>query len=358
MKKQMLMLAAALSLCAGVHAYNPPVGGENFYALTNPDMIMGGASATGGAFLNIVPSSICFNPALSGIEQRSIVDLSGTLFFNTDKVDFTGDADEGAGFGFQAGTIIPTRYYVFAATAQGLFADFNTLNLRDSFTVHGGISKEIIEDVLYVGMNLYGGVFMGSGADFTVGADFGALYFFDENIGFLKKPRMGFALLNVGKPLSGYEIYGYKDGDGVKNDSTYPSILTPRASFAATLFDSQNFDGAFSVDLSFPTFQNLVCDVSFATTFFKMMTLSSSYQLNMRELSEGSNAAVLPSIGLSFHFVFSSNKLKDEWAQSELVPSLAWQKLYKDIHALSFGAKVNLGMADKSAPEIILWDEE
>jgi hypothetical protein len=51
-------------------------------------------------------------------------------------------------------------------------------------------------------------------------------------------------------------------------------------------------------------------------------------------------------------------KNNENWSQSEISPSLAWQNLYDGIQALSFGAKFNLGMEDTSAPDIFLWDEE
>lgn len=369
MKKRILFLfIMATAGLTGAFAYNPPVGGENLYTLTSPDLISGGASATGGAFLNVVPPSICFNPAITGTEQRSVVDLSGTFLFNADKCNLSDDEDSAFDFGFQLGTIIPTKYAVFTVTGQGLFADFNTLNLRDSFVFHAGAAKEIIPETFFVGMNIYTGFYTGNGSDFTAGVDFGTLYLFENDIAFLKKPRLGFALLNVGKPLSGYKTYGYNaeaEADGAgnvtlkKTDTSYPGIITPRASFAATLFDTTNIDGAFSADVSFPSFQNCVVDTSFALTFLNKITLSTAYQLNIREFMEDVNYAVAPSIGINFHFEFNSSRLNvEDWAQSEIVPSVAWQQLNTDIHAVSLGAKVNLGMADKSAPEIILWDEE
>ncbi|MBO4403750.1 MAG: hypothetical protein J5780_00230 [Treponema sp.] len=358
MKKMLALTALVVMTAAEIFAYNPPVGGEDLFKWTSPDLIMGGASATGGAFLNVVPPSICYNPALTAREDRTMVDFSGTLFFNSEKVNLPGDEDSFFGAGFQLGTIIPTRYYVFTVTGQGLFSGFNTFDVKDSVVFHGGASKDIIENRLYVGMNIYAGFYFGDNSDFTIGVDFGALYYFEKDIGILKKPRMGFSLLNVGKPLSGYETYGY-DYDNYGEDSSYPGILTPRASFAATLFDTSNFDGFFSTDVSFPTFQNVVLDFSFATTFLNLVTLSAAYQVNFREMMEDVNNAVTPSIGLNFHFEINSSKLnKPGWERSQVLPSFAWQEIYKGIHAASFGFKANLGMADKSAPEIILWDEE
>ena len=36
----------------------------------------------------------------------------------------------------------------------------------------------------------------------------------------------------------------------------------------------------------------------------------------------------------------------------------AWKQLYKNVNAVSAGAKINLGLKDTQAPEIILWGEK
>lgn len=359
MKKITALAVSLFCLTAASFAYNPPVGGEYMYKLTNPEMLSGAASAAGGAEFTIVPSSIVFNPALTAGEQRTVADLSASVLINTNKNDLPGNADESVGFGFQLGLIVPSRYTVFTGTMQGLFADFNDMNLRNTLSLHLGASKEILEKQFYVGMNLYGGFYMGDGSDFTVGVDFGTLYFMQRDLGFLKAPRFGFALLNVGKPLSGYYTYGVKEDEGSVSDGDYPGVLTPRASFAANLFKTANVSGSFSTDVSFPSFNNAVFDVSYGMTFFDVIQLNTGWSVNILELAEKDYTAPLPSIGLSFKFRINSKKLgKEDWAQSEITPSLAWQELYSGIEVVSLGAKVDLGLADTSAPEIILWNEE
>ena len=82
------------------------------------------------------------------------------------------------------------------------------------------------------------------------------------------------------------------------------------------------------------------------------------WNCNIRELVAGGKVN-LPSIGINFKFAIStaSEKVKDSWKKSEIVPSVAWQNMNGGIHVVSAGASLYLGMQDKEAPTILLWDE-
>ena len=67
--KKFFILLSVMICSASIFAYNPPLGGENVLRLTNPDLIGGAASASGGALYTITPSSIVFNPALTAREE-------------------------------------------------------------------------------------------------------------------------------------------------------------------------------------------------------------------------------------------------------------------------------------------------
>lgn len=379
MKKKCTLFATLL--CASfVFAYNPPLGGESLLKLTNPELLGGAASASGGPLLTVIPSSITYNPALSVLEQRVDVDLSFSAMFNTNKQS---ESDGVFGAAFQAGTIIPTKWFIYSASLQGVFANFDSMNLKNSMIIHGGISKEINEK-LAVGMNLYSGYYFASSSDFTVGADLGMFYQFEDfkftkkegsfinKLGFMTDSRLGIAFLNLGKPLLNFETSGiYAD----KSSSNYPGILTPRVSFAANLINPltkqvdengnalrSKFLSGFSVDLSAPTFQNLIFDCALGFSYNNIVNLNISWQANLREiLAQQSQAISWPSVSLSFRFAFNSSKFtgdNEDWAKSEIVPVLAWQNLYNGIQVISGAAKLNLGMEDEQPPEIILWDEE
>ena len=85
--KKILLLAGTALLASTLFAYNPPFGGEEMFRLTNPELMSGAASATGGANFTVLPSSIVYNPALPAWEQNN-------------SVQFKQDLNFGRGFGF------------------------------------------------------------------------------------------------------------------------------------------------------------------------------------------------------------------------------------------------------------------
>ncbi len=350
--KKTLVMAALLTFAAEIFAYNPPRGGEDLYRLDNPELLSGAASAVGGPAMTIVSGSVAYNPALIAGEQRIGLDIGATMFLNYNAYD----GDDDLGFGMSGGLILPTKWAVFAGNVTATFADFYGMNLRNTIIFNGAAAKDI-NDKLSVGSNVYFGLYMGEGADFSVGVDLGALYKLDDFACF-KNPRVGFSLLNLGKPAPDYAEYGVKAGE----PSGYPSILTPRAGFGATLFEFKKVSGAFSVDLSSPMCQNFVSDLAFTLDFNDFIRLNFSSQLNFVEMVERKGDGInLVSVGASIKLGMNSKKLTEknaEWEQSEIIPAIATQPLYTGIEAISVGAKLNLGAKDTTAPEIILWNVE
>ena len=161
MKKKLLCVAVALCAMASIFAYNPPFAGEDVYRLTSPQLLAGGASATGGPVFVVIPASITYNPALTALEQRVILNLSGDFIFDTNAADGHSEA----GGGFQLGLSIPTKFLVFSGTVQGLFCRNPALDVGNSIAAHFGISKDVTEKV-FLGMNLYTGFYFGNGSDF------------------------------------------------------------------------------------------------------------------------------------------------------------------------------------------------
>ncbi|WP_296013252.1 hypothetical protein [uncultured Treponema sp.] len=356
MKK--VILAAAFLVCmAELFAYNPPYGGEDLYRLSNPELMSGAASAAGGPNFTIVPASITYNPALTAGEQRADINFSGTVFYNFDKIKIEGESsDKSVGGGFQAGMIVPTKWSVFSLTANALFADFYGMDLRKTLVFHAGLSKEVNEK-LSVGANTYAGLYMGSGSDFSVGIDLGALYKMNS-FSIFTNPRFGVSLLNIGKSAD-YETLGIDDK---KDSSSYPSPFTPRVSFASTVFEVKKWAGSFSTDFAFPFFQNCVMDLGLGFEYNKFIRLSLGWQANIREIVEGNADGVNSiSVGVSLKLGITSKKFSEtnaDWEKSEVTPSIATQTLYSGIQAVSFGARLDLGLKDTDAPEIILWNEE
>src|SRR5574344_77140 len=353
MNKKILALVAAVSAAAALFAYNPPVGGESVYRLTDPNMLTDAGSASGGPLYTVVPGSITFNPALTALCQRTVASVSYTGLFDTNN---SNTSNTKYGQGFQLGGIIPTKWCVATVDLQGLFVSLPEMDLGSSIILHGGVSKDVT-DKLLVGMNMYFGTYFGNGSDFTIGADLGVLYNM-KNISFLKNPRLGVSLMNLGRPVgSGYTVTGL---DGTTDDCSYPGIVTPHVSFATTLFTVKKVSGGFSADIAAPFFQNAVFNTTFGFAYADIVRLSIGWEANVRELVE-KNPVNLPSVGLSVKFAINSSgisKANQDWAKSEISTTAAWQRLYGGIQAISGGVLMNLGMKDTSAPEIILWNGE
>ncbi len=358
MKKLLSLLAAGI-LCSAalssetfVDLYNPPFGGNSIFKLSNPTMISGGASASGGPVFTVLPVSITYNPALPATEQRSVINASWTGIINTVNAQ---NSDGTFGNIFQLGTIIPTRYLVIAASAQGTFANFSNMDIGNNIIIHAGVSKDVT-DKLYVGMNLYTGFYLGHGSDFTVGADLGLLYTMN-NQGFLKNPRLGISLTNLGKPLNGnFQSLGF---NGSRDYINYPGIITPRVSYAATLLSIQNFNIGFSTDLYFPEFMDVAADVGLALAYSDIVQFCIGWEADLREILNGAPLN-WPSIGLNIRLTINSKKIaegNEAWEKSEIVPALAWKNLYGGMEAVSAGASLYLGQKDTKAPEIYLWDD-
>ncbi|MBP5752758.1 MAG: hypothetical protein J6W60_07875 [Treponema sp.] len=347
MKKTVLLAAFSL-ITAALFAYNPPLGGENLYKLSNPVMISGGDSASGGPLFNIIPASISYNPALTATEQRTVLNLSGDIMFNTS------DFSSSLGWGAQAGVTIPTKWMVFSGTINGIFSGNTGLPIGNTIIVHAGIAKEFLDNI-YIGLNLYGGSYFSHGSDWSIGCDFGLLYKGEKSLGFLRDPRIGISVLNIGRSAgSEYEVIGI---DGTTEGTVYPGILTPRISLGATVLQTWGWKAGLSMDASFPACQNAVFDVAFAVSYNNLLEFNLGWQANVRELAEGAKVN-WPSVGISCKIMLSSNKKNDTWQQSELVPSVAWQNMYGEVQNISAGATLYLGQEDNEAPEIYLWDED
>ena len=375
--KRFVLAAILPAVCAAVFAYNPPYGGEEMFRLTNPEMMMGAASASGGPAFTVLPSSITYNPAIPAGQDHITADFSMTLFLNCDKQEYsTGnsavddaldaysdtmndystlmeslgysdladtysdladdydfDDDDGAGFGFQTGVIIPTEQVVLSFTMNYMFSEMYGMYLGNTFIMHGGASKELNEK-LSVGVNAY----IGFGSCFSIGTDAGVLFKLDD-MERLKNPRLGLSLLNIGISSSDSAVVGIDEGSA----DYYPAPLTSRASFGATFFEKESWTGAFSVDASIPFFQNFITDAAIAFCYNNFMTLSAAMQFNIREIAEGgSDGLSWFSLGVSFKLGGSKSG-----KSTEVTPSFATQCLYSGILALSGG--VRLDMAPKGS---------
>lgn len=315
------------------------VGEEIAFKLTNPDLLTGASSSCGGSFFSAGANAISVNPALTAGEQRVMLNISYTSLFNPS------NEDSSMGAGAQLGLLIPTRWGVFSGIVDGIFCHLEPLDLDNTVELSLGFSKDITEK-LFAGMSLNSGFRWGETNMWALDLNLGLMYNFGR-VGFMENFRLGGALLNVGKP--------YTLG--------LPGICTPRVGVAATLFSvaKENVAGGFSADLTAPQCMNLVFDVGLQLRVAKIITVKSSWQFDMAE-TISDNRNLFPSVGITVNFNINTkdNQFMAEkgWQQSEIATSGAWQQIYQDIHCVSAGAAINLGMKDVDAPEIILWGDE
>lgn len=349
MQKRMVTAAAMLLLSVLVYAYNPPAGGQNFLRITEPQLITGAASSAGGAVFNVTPSSVINNPALTAFEQRVVLDVAGTMLFDSS------DSDHTVGGAFQTGIVLPSRWCVSSFLLQGVWVPFENMQTGNSFNLNATFSKDVT-DSLAVGIGADAGIFYGYGTDWRAGVNLGALYRLGD-VAFLKDVRFGVSLLNLGKQWTDTSVLGITEDDA----SAWPGIATLRTGAAAVLYSAGIMDIGASMDISVPAFQNFVLDTGVQIEFNDFITVSSSWEYDVREYSEGA-VNIMPSVGVSFKFIINSKEgslLADKgWEQSEVTVSAAWQQLYETVNAASFGAVMNLGLKDSEAPEIFLWGEK
>lgn len=343
--KKIIMAAVLAASTAALFAYNPPMGGEEFLRLSNPEMLSGAASsAAGGPSGNVIPASITYNPALPSGNEIITFDLSGTALINYDKEDI----DKYTGYAFETGVIVPTKFAAFAFTTSYTCSEMNGMPLGKIWDMHTGASKDVL-DWLSVGANVYFRSYSktGFGKKYGFGTDVGAVAKVGD-IAFLKDVRLGASLLNVGKPAK----FTTRGIDPVKACSKYPTIMTPRAGVAAQVFESGKWKGFFSADLCMPTFlTNAISDIALEFAYGENLKLNTSWQYNIREWAKGGSDGICTvSLGVSYRFGTKLGK-KD----SSVIPSFATQSLYSGILALSAGARVDFGQRDTSGAEIEMW---
>lgn len=324
---------------AFVYPLDFPVGGDYIFRVTNPELLSGAGSSAGGAFFSSGPSSIVINPALTANDQRIMLNLGYTALFNTGQ-------DSRFGSGAQVAMLVPSRWGVFSAVADGIFCEVGKLRQTGNVVnIRGGFSKDVTER-LYAGFAFSGGLRWADSRDWHLALDLGFMYRWGD-LGFLRDTRISGALTGLGKP---YEL-------------GLPSIATPKAGIAATLFSvaNDNVAGGFSADLSFPMFMNMVLDAGLQLRLAKMITVKGSWQFDVRDTAK-KNYNLLPAVGLTVRFGINTKKnqfmIDKGWQQSEITTSGAWQYLYEEVHAVSAGAAINLGLLDTDSPEIRVWNEE
>ena len=319
-------------------AYNPPSGGESANTLLSPELLGRNASTTGGAFGAALPGELSTNPALSAREQQITLDTSYAAIIGT------GD-DSGLGHAFNLGGIYPTRWATIGGSFNFLTSPLDSVPLGTSGTGHFSLAKQLTDN-----LDVGAGVSASAGSSWGASAELGILYRLGT-VGFMQDSKIGAAITGIGRPFS-------PDEEGVKGGTAtgYPSMLTPRAGFAATLVKAKDIKLGASADVSLPTFQNMVLDTGIEAVYKDIVTVRTGWNLNMVEILENKQSFI-PSMGIGVKLKLdSSNKdsflARNGWGGSEAEPSFAVKQFGKNATAVGAGVNIKLGVTDTKAPVI------
>lgn len=347
--KLKLTVAAVFISAMSLFAYNPPAGGEMLYGITGPLMFNSASSTVGGPFFDVGPSSIAFNPALPAFEQRNVLDAGFTFLHCSEDPE-----DKSTGGAFELGLMVPTKWGVGTVQAFGCYSPFYEMQLGKNIGLRYAASRDVTDN-LAVGAGLVGGYLWGYDTDFLLAADLGFMYRLGD-LACFKDFRFGASLMNLGKTYTGTDVWGIK---GKKADA-FPGLATLRMGAAGTFFKNETLAAALSTDLSVPAFQNFIFDTGLQFMVKDFLTFSTSWQYNAQEVAEKCKC-LMPAFGITFRFLLNSKEnsfMKDNgWQQSEASVYGSYKKVYEDVHAVSGGIKLNLGMKDKEPPKIKLFGE-
>lgn len=352
MKKYLCLLAVSVTFIAGLFAYNPPVGAEDYCLISSPAGLSGNLFTAGSNSNTSAAESIVVNPALTAGKQRVNLNAGFTMLFDPN------DSNESSvGSSFQTAILIPNKLYVFSGYVNGTFIPFNSdMYLGNSINAKAGLSKEIT-DKLNVGISVSGGVAWKYGTDWALDFNCGFVYNYG-NLGFIKDFRFGASLLNLGKNYETCEPFGL---DNEHSATAFPSIATLKIGVAGSMFKNDILDIGTALDFSVPAFQNCIIDLNLQCTLKQMLTLSIGEKINIVE-SVRNHKNFIPSVGLFFKFSFDVKNneylASRDWSESEMRISAAYKNMYENVNAVSVGVDIDLGMKDTVPPQIILWDEK
>lgn len=351
MKKMILAVSLSFLTLSALFAYNPPVFADSMYELSSPKTLSLGSSVSGGAIFSGSPDSIISNPAISAQEQRAILNFGYTGLVSTNN-----ENPVKYGSAFQISTLIPFKIFVLNAYLNGTFIPFEEMNLNNSFTLKTAISKPITEK-LDLGLGINSGIAWGKGKSWLISANLGGLYHYGD-LAFMKDFRIGASILNLGNnfnSVNGIGINGNVSGG-------YPSIFTVKVGAAASLFKNDLINLGCALDLTTPTFQNLILDAALQFSVKEMLFINLSEKLNIREIANGYKDFI-PAVSLNFKFTFDFNNnymTEKGWEQSEFNAFVGYKQIVPSVNAVSASADLILGLKDTTPPVIEIWmdDEE
>ncbi|MDR0598793.1 MAG: hypothetical protein LBG84_01745 [Treponema sp.] len=346
--------ALAVFFCfgaAGLAAETKQIpGSEGVLLYGHPRFITGANSAAGGPVFTTGSYSLTMNPALPADLQCLSADLGYTGLLAAGE-------DAGHAAALRLGAAAPTRFGVFSAAAQGLFAK-EVLGVGNIAIGRLGWSRDVTRN-FYLGLSVTGGALFYDGyRDFYIAADLGAWLRFPE-IAFLKQVRFAAVAQNLGKTFT---QFGPDDGGAAFDIRGYPGMITPKVGAAAHLLEKKGLILGVSADLSVPTLSNLVFNTGLQAVIADLVYVSAGWDFNLWEAAEkwgpgnGRTGFHSPYIGLGVKLSINTSgnetMKKRGFDQTDITADAVWQRLWKDVHLYSLGAAASFGVRDTIPPDI------
>ena len=357
-----LLLLLPLLFPAPARGYEPPIGGETLLLLGHPSLTAGAVSTAGNLLWqpfkrggsSAGPAAITVNPALTANNQRFTLDAGYTGLFQA-KGDFA------AAHYIHIGSLFPTRYGAFSAALRFNAGSLPAIDLGQVVLANAGFGRDITQN-LFVGAALTGGYnFNETGEaanepakrpfnDWALFAKIGFVYRLGD-LGPLLESAVAATVSQLGKPFT----------NGVSGTGFYPSLATPQVGYSAIVLDETHVRTGFSVDLSFPIFQNLVLDAALQIEIARVILISAGYKINIRETLR-TDTMNLPFVSLSYNFTAGMGKsgalIERGWERSDIGISGVWESMYGGAaHLISAGALINMGSPSTDPPQILIEDK-
>ncbi len=330
------LVCSPLLLCA---QYTPVNGGENIADFLSPTFVAEGASVTSMES----PQGDVLNPAVSGLKQRTALDLSYLALINFDNSSATYGY---RGHAANLGGTIPSKYGVFNLSGHFLHSPFENVNLGTLGSLDFSFSKDLYPKFL-VGAGIHTVFGYNTSFDWGLSLNLGFLHL-PGTISFMKDFSWGFAIQGLGKwfaPVDGF--------------SGYPAPFTPVLGARFSLVKTENFIWGFNLDIGFPSFQNV--DFTLGTSFniAKLITVSLTGHYDIVELTNPAVASrsLLPGFGIAIQF---TTDIKEEadffssrgWNKNEVKIQTAAAPLQGSVWTIGAGVNIPLGLVDDVGPEI------
>jgi flagellar hook assembly protein FlgD/outer membrane protein OmpA-like peptidoglycan-associated protein len=332
MKNNILLKAISMFLCVCTPAiadYKPPNGTENYYDFVSPTFYSGG---TAFSYME-TPQAELLNPAVSGLQQLSALDLSYMTL-----ADLGGDQGWG-GHVVNIGGSHPTKAGVFSWSARFIHSQMPSVDMGTIGAGNLSFAKALYEDLL-IGVGIGGGVGINDEFGWFLEGDLGFVHFPD--IAGLPDFRWGAVLRDFGKTFS-----------GATGRSAYPSPFTPAFALGFTALDTKNFDLSVNADLSFPSVQNIRLGAGLGIKVFDTVGVSVSSTFDLREMidPEIELGSFIPNFGLAVHFATDAPQ-SNQKVQSSAGPVSA------SVWGFGLGVNALLGVIDSTPPIVDIVDPE